>query len=708
MVLRRSLLLLIALLLPTIAFATTTYVVKKGDNLYDLSRKFGVSVEDIIALNKLKNNNLGIGNELLIPGNDSQSNNNYSNNNYIVKSGDTISQIADKLGVKSKDLKSTNNLKNDRLQIGQELYIPLKSKTNISKTSSVADTKLGVVQYETTVRAEIPREEISNTYVVKKGGTLGHIADKHAVKTNDLKKANNLKNNNLQIGQKLVIPNLAVVKETVVIKETSEIKEVVTSSKTELLKTTENDSIINLTVSNVYTVQKGDTIYDLSNKFKISKDNLTKWNNLDKSNLSIGQKLYLTPNKEIRTASNKSEKKVSKPQYSGDYKVKNGDTLGHIASNHGISVKDLKNANNLTTNNLKIGKVLKVPVLTKQNKTVAKSAKTVDRTSATKYTVKKDDTLGGISNSYRVSVAKIKEASSLKSNNIKVGDVLLIPGNHQPTQTGSKYTVAKGDTLGGIGNKFNVSVKELKNANNLKNSNIRVGMKLVVPGYTKVESTLAKKVKKPTPTINTKYIIKKGDTLGTIAKTHGLSITTIKSANNMKGNDVRIGQIIVLPRAEPNYRVKSNDKTTASSTQHPSERQTKEDIIKTAKRYLGAPYKFGGYSFKTGIDCSGYVKKIFSQFNVELPRTARDIYYNAGTRVAKSRLQTGDLVFFRTYASYPSHVGIYMGNGQFIHASSGARKVSITSLNKKYYTKRYIGAKRIQLSAVFEKEYSQR
>ena len=127
-----------------------------------------------------------------------------------------------------------------------------------------------------------------------------------------------------------------------------------------------------------------------------------------------------------------------------------------------------------------------------------------------------------------------------------------------------------------------------------------------------------------------------------------------------------------------------------------------------AKQYLGAPYKFGGYSFKTGIDCSGYVKKIFSKFNVELPRTARDIYYNTGTRVAKSQLQTGDLVFFRTYASYPSHVGIYMGNGQFIHASSGARKVSITSLNKKYYTKRYIGAKRIQLSAIFEDEYSQR
>ena len=698
MVLRRSLLLLIALLLPTIAFATTTYVVKKGDNLYDLSRKFGVSVEDITELNKLKNNNLGIGDELLVP-----INNLRSNNNYVVKSGDTISQIADKHGIKSKDLKSANNLKNDRLQIGQKLSIPLQSNTKTNETVSVIDTKLESIQYETSVAPENTQREIPNVYLVKRGDTLGHIAEKHAIKTSQLKKANNLKNHALQIGQKLVIPNLFV--ET---KETPDTKKATNSTKPDLSKTEKSN--LDLTVSNVYTVKKGDTIYDLSNKFRISKDNLTKWNNLDKSSLSIGQKLYLTPNKEIKTASNKSEKKVSKPKYSGDYKVKKGDTLGHIASNYRISVKDLKNANNLNDNNLSIGKVLKVPALAKQQNTTAKKAKTetnkTPRYSNTKYIVKKGDTLGGISSSYGVSVAKIKKASSLKNNKIIVGDVLLIPATHEAPSS-SKYTVVRGDTLGGIGNKFRVSVKDLKNVNNLKNDNVYIGMKLVIPGNTNVATAPTTKSQKITPKINSKYIVKKGDTLGVIAKRNGLSISAIKSANNIKGNNIRTGQIIVLPGAKLNYRVKQSKSASASNFRL-SERKAKESIIEMAKQYLGAPYRFGGYSFKTGIDCSGYVKKIFSKFNIELPRTARDIYYNAGTKIAKSQLQLGDLVFFRTYASYPSHVGIYMGNNLFIHASSGARKVAITRLDKKYYTKRYIGAKRIQLSAIFEKEYSQR
>jgi len=780
MVLSRSLLLLIALLLPTIAFATTNYVVKKGDNLYDLSRKFGVSVEDIKTVNKLDNNDLSIGDKLRIPESNLKSNNKYGNNDYIVKSGDTISQIAEKFGVKTKDLKSTNNLKTDKLKIGQTLHVPLQSDStneevvskdefvgppidekkisspentqqetpdiytvkngdtlghiaeklnvsvaNLRKANGLKSDNLKIGQVLTIASRDkdtVPSAQekptqtitINYEYIVKKGDTLGEIADKHGIRTNDLKTANKLKNHNLQIGQKLVIPNPAVE-----IKIASRSKEAV-STKTEVKKASQsisqNNTNSNLTVSNVYAVQKGDTIYDLSKKFKISKESFKKWNNLNSNNLRIGQKLYLTPNKTIKTASIKSEKKestqkVAKPQYSQNYAVRKGDSLGHIAIKFGISVKDLKNANDLTNDNLSIGKVLKVPASTKQNKATAKKTKTepkkTARQSKTKHIVKKGDTLGGISNSYGVSVAKIKEASSLKNDRINVGDVLLIPGTHVPDTPGnsstSKYTVVTGDTLGEIGEKFGVSAKELKDANSLTKNDLYVGMKLVVPDNSKTSKPQTKTAQKPAQKKSSKYVVRSGDTLGLIAKRHGTSLRTLKAANNMRGNSIRSGQTITIP-GSAKYSAQEN-KTTYSSNNH---NNTKESIIRMAKQYLGAPYKFGGYSFKTGIDCSGYVKKIFSKFNVELPRTARGIYYNAGTRVAKSQLQTGDLVFFRTYASYPSHVGIYMGNNLFIHASSGARKVAITRLDKKYYTKRYIGAKRINVSTFFENEISKK
>ena len=751
MVLRRSLLLLIALLLPIIAFATTKYVVTKGDNLYDLSRKFGVSVKDIKTANKLSNNNLGIGNELLIP-----ESNLKRNNRYVVKSGDTISQIAEKFGVKTKDLKDSNKLKNDKLKIGQVLTIANRDINTVPLVQK-KPTQTITTNYE---------------YIVKKGDTLSEIADKHGIRTNDLKRVNKLKSHNIQIGQKLVIPNPAVE-----IKIASHNKEVV-PTKTKVEKPSQNifqnNINSNLTVSNVYKVQKGDTVYGLSNKFKISSENFKKWNNLNNNNLRIGQKLFLTPNKEIKTASNKSDKK-SKPNYSGDYTVKKGDTLGHVAVKFGISVKDLKNANDFTNNNLSIGKVLNVPASTNKNKATAKKSNTkpkkitrhsmtkyivkngdtlghvavkfgisvkdlknandftnnnlsigkvlnvpastnknkatakksntkpkkITRHSMTKYIVKNGDTLGGISSRHGVSVAKIKEASSLKNDKINVGDVLLIPGV-QEKSTSSKYTVVTGDTLGRIGNKFGVSVKELKDTNNLTKNDLYVGMKLVVPSNSKITSTHTQSAQKPVQKKSTKYVVKRGDTLGLIAKRYGVSVGSLKTANNMRGNGIKAGQKITIP-GSAEYRIQ--EKKTAYSSNN---NNTKEGIIRMAKQYLGAPYKFGGYSFKTGIDCSGYVKKIFSKFNVELPRTARDIYYNAGIRVLKSQLQTGDLVFFRTYASYPSHVGIYMGNNLFIHASSGARKVAITSLDKKYYRNRYIGAKRIRISTIFESEISRK
>lgn len=118
-----------------------------------------------------------------------------------------------------------------------------------------------------------------------------------------------------------------------------------------------------------------------------------------------------------------------------------------------------------------------------------------------------------------------------------------------------------------------------------------------------------------------------------------------------------------------------------------------DKIVATAKKYIGVPYVWGGESPK-GFDCSGYVQYVFKMHGISLNRTT-ETQYKHGSYVSKSNLKPGDLVFFQnTYRAGISHVGIYIENGQFIHASS-SKGVTISNLSSSYYTSHYYGARRI-------------
>jgi cell wall-associated NlpC family hydrolase len=118
-------------------------------------------------------------------------------------------------------------------------------------------------------------------------------------------------------------------------------------------------------------------------------------------------------------------------------------------------------------------------------------------------------------------------------------------------------------------------------------------------------------------------------------------------------------------------------------------------LTKSALRFLGTPYVFGGTT-RSGFDCSAYVQHVFAMFGIFLPRTA-DAQYDVGRRVVGGP-RPGDLVFFETYAYGPSHVGIYLGHGDFVHASS-SRGVMVSNLSEAYWSSRYIGAKRLIATA---------
>ena len=117
------------------------------------------------------------------------------------------------------------------------------------------------------------------------------------------------------------------------------------------------------------------------------------------------------------------------------------------------------------------------------------------------------------------------------------------------------------------------------------------------------------------------------------------------------------------------------------------------NIVRTADSFLGVPYRWGGESVEEGFDCSGFTMTVYRLNGLDLPRSSRS-QWHAGRAVGKSDLEKGNLVFFRTAGNGKvSHVGIYTGNGQFIHAPGRGKKVRRSSLNSRYYKAHYAGAK---------------
>lgn len=202
-----------------------------------------------------------------------------------------------------------------------------------------------------------------------------------------------------------------------------------------------------------YVVQKGDSLWSIASKNNTTVDNIKKLNNLSLNTLQIGQLLKLPGSSE--------ENEVESENI---YIVKKGDSLYSISKVYGISVDELKKANNLTSNNLSIGQTLIIP-----------SKK--ESTNQITYVVKKGDSLWLIANKYDTTIEKIKTTNNLTSNLLSIGQLLIIPS----TSEYKTYTVQKGDSLWLIANKYNTTVDNIKKLNNLTSNLLSIGQKLIIP-----------------------------------------------------------------------------------------------------------------------------------------------------------------------------------------------------------------------------------
>ncbi len=238
------------------------------------------------------------------------------------------------------------------------------------------------------------------------------------------------------------------------------------------------------------------------------------------------------------------------------------------------------------------------------------------------------------------------------------------------------------------------------------------------------------------------HVVAQGETITSIAQAEQVSASDIARLNDLQGSTLAPGQVLALdeqsaqsagavtdpaavrariaaveaamqPTAGADLAMwgggEATDASAASGSvpadEKPSiNRLAKRIIARTseiavnlthsAMRFIGVPYSFGGTT-SSGFDCSGFVQHVFGMLGIRLPRTA-DAQYAAAHGVGGHMLP-GDLVFFQTYETGPSHVGIYVGDGEFIHASS-SHGVMVSRLSDTYWAARYLGAKRVVAS----------
>ena len=221
------------------------------------------------------------------------------------------------------------------------------------------------------------------------------------------------------------------------------------------------------------------------------------------------------------------------PNTSEQYTVQRGDTLYSISKKFNISINKIKELNNLESNIILPGQIL----IIKEQTTPPQP---------TTYKVQKGDTLYSISQQFNTTVDEIKKLNNITSNNIYINQELYIPSsntlpsNPLPTppidddenEEYSEYIVQKGDSLWKISRDYNISVKDLIDINNLTTTTLQIGDKLLVPIKTNVEQT---------------YIVKRGDTLWSIAKENNITVNELKEKNNLTSNLLSIGQTIIIP-----------------------------------------------------------------------------------------------------------------------------------------------------------------
>ncbi len=475
-----------------------------------------------------------------------------------VYEGDSLEAIAKKYGVSSQQLLAVNaSLSPDAgaLEPGDRLTIPTETKLRLFRTYGEGSTG-GLV------------EDGSGRYKIASGDTLGGIATRFGVSVGDLRNWNGLSSSAIRAGRYLIVRPEGV----------------------------GAPSTTASTPNGQYRVAPGDTLGKIAARFGSSVAQLQAWNGLSSSRIHVGDLLKVPGPQPAAT--------VSTPAPGGQYRIRNGDSLGSIARRHGVTIADLQRWNGLRGNVIRAGEMLHVSQPSAA-RAQAPAAGGPAATAEVRYSIRSGDSLASIASRHGVSVNDLRAWNNIRGSTIRAGETLVIrnqtvawaevpvravPAAVTPAPVRAaapaatpasaaapadgRYKIRPGDNLGAIAETFGVTAADLRQWNDMRGSRIVAGQYLVVrppssapPAAAPVQTAAAAPTPEPGPAQAKasnpgSYTVRSGDTLGAIATRYGVSVAELRSWNGIRGSRLSIGQkLVTAPPSAQNgtYKIRNGD-----------------------------------------------------------------------------------------------------------------------------------------------------
>ncbi|MDR2443657.1 MAG: LysM peptidoglycan-binding domain-containing protein [Deltaproteobacteria bacterium] len=494
--------------------STSTYKVVAGDTVSTIAERHQMTSEEFRRLNFLTNNNIRVGQELKVAvkvpaaapaAAPSQGGGKVAT--YGVKSGDTISTIAERFGMTAANLRELNNLIGDSLREGQTLNVS-------ASNSQEANRDLASSNIEQRSNSEtLP---VGSLYEVKSGDSVSIIAERFGLRSAQLRELNNLTSDKIIVGQKLKVGSPQNASTSQVAAQTSSPTSNQASPASPASQPTPPapqaaaastpSSLPPTDANGLYEVKSGDSVSTIAERFGLRSAQLRELNNLTSDKIRTGQKLKVSlnagqsgqvnqanqANQASSTIASASQTRAPASAPNSPYVVKSGDSVSIIAERFGLRSAELRELNKLPNDNIKVGQKLIVTrtsgptagTSTSVSPSKPAAAPAAQSTSASDlYEVKSGDTVSTIAERFGLRSAELRELNNLTGDNIRSGQKLKVTRLKPPAAPSSSlktHKVEAGETLFSIASRYNMTVAYLKELNSKSDDSLKPGQILIV------------------------------------------------------------------------------------------------------------------------------------------------------------------------------------------------------------------------------------